>query len=274
LRASDGADAPNKYKPVTSPGVYVPTTLPIASHWPAVKPWALERASQFRPAAPPALSSEVWISDYNEIKKLGGKKSTARTPEQTEIGRFWAITGPASWDPLVRHLAATPGRSLVDNARLFALVEIAGADAVISVFDAKYTFNFWRPITAIRNGDAAENSPTAGVADWEPLVDTPMHPEYPCAHCITSVAVGTVLESEFGAGTLAKPVSMTSPTAPGVTRQWSRIQDYYDEVAVARIYGGMHYRNSTKVGQDMGRKIGRLVVQSCMKPVGAAAASK
>jgi hypothetical protein len=150
---------------------------------------------------------------------------------------------------------------------------LAAADALISVFDAKYTYNFWRPITAIRNGGAAGSSPTIGAADWEPLVDTPMHPEYPCAHCITSAAVGIVLQSEFGTGTLAKPLSMTSSTAPGVTRQWSRIQDYYDEVAVARIYGGMHYRNSAVVGQDMGRKIGQIVVQGCMKPLRTATTS-
>lgn len=212
LRASDGADAPNTYRPSTAPGVYITTTLPVGSQWGSVTPWVMERGSQFRPTGPPPLASPEWAIDYNEIKDLGGKKSTQRTPEQTDIARFWIITGPASWDPIVRQLAAAPGRSLIQNARLFALVEIATADAYIAVFDAKYTFNFWRPITAIRNGDMDGNDATNREPGWEPVIDTPLHPEYPCAHCITSAAARVVLESEFGTGSV--PLTMTSPTAP------------------------------------------------------------
>ena len=264
LRASDGAEAPNTYRPVTSPGVYVATTLPVASQWAGVKPWAMEKCSQFRPGPPPALMGSEWARDYNEIKTLGAKNSTSRTPEQTTIARFWTVTGPASWDALVRQLAAAAGRKVIDNARLFAMVEMAAADAYISIFDAKYTFNFWRPITAIRNGDLAGNKEVARVDDWQPLVDTPMHPEYPCAHCITSAAVATVLEAEFGTGTL--PLSMTSPTAPGVVRKWTTLKEYTDEVSAARVYGGIHYRNSTLVGQAMGRKVGELVVHDYLTP--------
>jgi hypothetical protein len=265
LRASDGSNAPNAYRPATSPGAYISTTLPIGTAWGGVTPWVMDRGSQFRPAPPPSLTSREWASDYNEVKDLGWKKSTSRTPEQSDIGRFWIITGPQSWDPVVRQLAAAPGRTLLANARLFALVEIAGADAYIAVFDAKYAFNFWRPITAIRNADMDGNNDTTRVPDWEPLIDTPLHPEYPCAHCIASVATGTVLESEFGKGTV--PVlTMTSPTAPGVTRKWTSIKEWEDEISAARIYGGIHYRNSTVVGQAMGRKIGDLAVQRYLKP--------
>jgi hypothetical protein len=265
LRASDGADAPNTYRPSTAPGVYITTALPIGSQWGSVTPWTMERGSQFRPAGPPQLTSPEWASDYNEIKDLGGKKSTQRTPEQTEIARFWMITGPASWDPIVRQFAAAPGRSLIQNARLFALVEIATADAYIAVFDAKYTFNFWRPITAIRNGDIDGNDATNREPGWEPLIDTPLHPEYPCAHCITSAAARAVLESEFGTGPV--PLTMTSPTAPGVVRKWANIKEFADEVSAARIYGGIHYRNSTVVGKAMGAKIGEQAIRNCMKPV-------
>ena len=264
LRASDGADAPNMYRPSTAPGVYVPTTLPIGSQWGNVTPWVMERGSQFRPAAPPALTSAEWARDYNEVKDIGGKKSTMRTPEQTEIARFWVITGPQSYDPIARQLAAAPGRSLIENARLFALVEIAVADAYIAVFDAKYTFNFWRPITAIRNGDIDGNDATSRDAGWEPVIDTPLHPEYPCAHCITSGAARAVLESEFGTGAVS--LSMTSASAPGVVHKWASIQEWAEEVAAARIYGGIHYRNSTVVGKDMGRKIGELAVKNYLKP--------
>jgi len=265
LRASDGADAPNAYRPSTAPGAYITTTLPIGTQWGNVTPWGMEHGSQFRPAAPPRLTSPEWTSDYNEIKDLGGKKSTVRTAEQTDIARFWLITGPQSWGSIARQLAAAPGRSLIQNARLFALVEIATADSYIAVFDAKYTFNFWRPITAIRNGDIDGNDATVRDAGWEPLLDTPLHPEYPCAHCINSGAARAVLESEFGTG--PTPLTMTSPTAPGVVRKWSSIGEYADEVSAARIYGGIHYRNSTVVGKAMGKKIGELAVQNYLKPV-------
>ena len=266
LRAGDGADVPGNYRPKTTPGDYVPTTLPVASQWGSVTPWVIERGSQFRPAPPPPLTSAEWAKDYNEIKEVGGKKSTVRTREQTDIARFWTITGPQSWDLIVRQLAATPGRTLSENARLFALVETATADAYIAVFDAKYTFNFWRPITAIRNGDIDGNDATVREPDWEPLVDTPLHPEYPCAHCITSAAAAAVLRSEFGVGPIPV-VTMTSPTAPGVERKWTTIQEWADEVSDARICGGLHYRNSTVIGKSMGRQIGELAVKRYLQPV-------
>jgi hypothetical protein len=174
-----------------------------------VTPWIMESGSQFHPAPPPALSSPEWAADYNEIKELGGKKSTRRTPEQTEMARFWTITGPQSLDPIVRQIASAPVRTLGQNARLFALVEMAVADSYIAVFEAKYAYNFWRPVTAIRNGDIDGNDATERDAAWEPLIDTPLHPEYPCAHCINSGAARAVLEAEFGTG--PNPLSMTAP---------------------------------------------------------------
>jgi hypothetical protein len=264
LRAEDGAIAPNTYRPVTSPGVYVMTTLPISTQWGKVTPWLLERPSQVRPGPPPVLTSEQWARDCNEVRDLGGTRSTIRTPEQTDIARFWTVVGPASWDPVLRAVASTPGRTLAQNARLFALGEMAAADAYIAVFDAKYTYNFWRPITAIRNGDTHGNAAMTRVSDWEPLLTTPLHPEYPCAHCITSAAIAAVLEREFGAAFPA--VTMTSPTAPGVVRRWTSAKAFTDEVSVARIYGGIHYRTSTVVGQTMGRQIGELAVQKYLTP--------
>jgi hypothetical protein len=265
LRANDGATAPNTYRPVTAPGVYVVTTLPVSFHWGKLTPWVLERPSQFRPGAPPALTSPEWARDYKEIMDLGGKKSTVRTTEQTDVARFWAVVGPASWDPLLRGVAAAPGRTLLQNARLFALAEMAAADAYIAVFDAKYTYNLWRPITAIRNGDQHAAGNMARVADWEPLIDTPLHPEYPCAHCITSAAIAAVLDGELGPS--FPEVTMTSPTAPGVVRRWTTGKAFTDEVSAARIYGGIHYRTSTVVGQAMGRKIGEVAVQKYLRPV-------
>jgi PAP2 superfamily len=163
-------------------------------------------------------------------------------------------------------VAAAPGRSPVQNARLFALAEMAAADAYIAVFDAKYTYNFWRPITAIGNGDQHGGaSAMMRVADWEPLVDTPLHPEYPCAHCITSAAIAAVLEAELGPS--FPEVTMTSPTAPGVVRRWTSGKVFTDEVSEARIYGGIHYRTSAIIGQTMGRQIGELAVKRYLTPV-------
>jgi hypothetical protein len=141
---------------------------------------------------------------------------------------------------------------------------MAGMDAYIAVFEAKYTYNFWRPVTAIRNADITGNAATPREAGWLPLAETPMHPEYPCAHCITSAAVAAVLRavSKDDVGEL----SVTSPTAPGVTRRWTRLEDYSNEVSNARVWAGFHYRFSTAVGQDMGRKIGELTVATQLRP--------
>lgn len=263
LRADDGAEAPESYRPRTVAGVYVPTTLPVSSQWPRVKPWILESGAQIRPGPPPALASELWARDYAEVKSLGARADSARTAAQTEAARFWTITGPAAWNPVVRALAAARPAPLVANARLFALVNMAAADALVAVFDAKYAYEFWRPITAIRNGDGDGNEATAPDPRWLPLVETPMHPEYPCAHCITAGAVAEVLESEFGKGAVT-PIEMTSPTAPGVTHRWTRLADYVAEVDQARIWGGIHYRNSTAVGEAMGREIGALAARKLL----------
>jgi PAP2 superfamily len=232
--------------------------------WPKVKPFAMTSPSQFRPQAPLALISAEWAADYNEIKSLGGKTSKLRTARQTEDANFWLITGPASYYPIVRQLVAAKQMDLVDSARFMALVSTAVADSFIAVFDAKYYYEFWRPITAIRNGDIDDNPATELDATWQPIDNTPMHPEYPCAHCISSAAVASVIEAVLGSADIPE-VAMTSTTAPGVTHRWTNVWTYADEVSLARIYAGFHYRFSTRVGQDMGRQIGRLVTQKLMR---------
>jgi hypothetical protein len=270
-RASDGADAPDSYRPKTKPGVYVPTPPMVSSTWPNLKPFALTSQSQFRPEPPIALPGEQWAADYNEIKDLGSKTSTKRSARQTEDARFWLITGPQSADPIVRQLAMKKEMSVTDCARFTALVAVAATDAGIAVFDAKYNYDFWRPITAIRNGDMDDNPATERDATWQPIDATPMHPEYPCAHCIVSGAVAAAIEAALGTAEIPE-VSMTSPTAPGVTHRWTNIRAYNEEVSHARIWAGFHYRFSVRVGQDMGRKVGRYVVDTLMQPVVAAGA--
>jgi hypothetical protein len=270
-RAKDGADAPDAYQYKTKPGVYVPTPIMVSSTWPNVKPFALASASQFRPEPPIALNSAQWATDYNEIKDFGGKASSKRSERQTEDARFWLITGPQSSEPVVRQIVAAKKMSLIDSARFMALTAVAGADAGIAVFDAKYRYEFWRPITAIRNGDTDDNPATERDATWQPIDNTPMHPEYPCAHCIISGAIASAIEAALGTADIPE-VAMTSPTAPGVTHRWTNIRAYNDEVSYARIWAGFHYRFSVRVGQDMGREIGEHVVKNLMQPVTVAGA--
>jgi hypothetical protein len=264
-RAADGADAPNTYRPATTAGAYTPTVLPFAPSWGSVKPFALQSGSQFRPGPPPALTSTEWAADYEEVKRLGAKVGSARTAEQTAIARFWEYTGPGTYMPVARQVADAKRLSPLERARVYALVALTAADALVAVFDAKYTFNFWRPVTAIRNGDQDGNDATARDAGWEPLISTPLHPEYPCAHCISQTAVASVLAALFG--DTVPELALTSPTAPGVTRRYRRLSDYAAEVLEARIYDGVHYRYSGNVGAAMGRQIAAYVVGNVLTPL-------
>jgi PAP2 superfamily len=258
-RADDGATTPESYRPHAAAGAYVPTAIPAVPQWPQRKPWLMASAAQFRPGPPPALTSSLWARDYNEVRALGGKGSKARSAEQSEIAQFWDYSLPPIYYGVVRSVALAPGREATQNARLFATVTQAMDDAMIAVFDTKYHYNFWRPVTAIRGGDTDGNDATEREAGWASFIDTPMHPEYPSAHSILASALGTVLQAEIGAGPV--PVlSTTSLTAKGVTRRWNKVEDFVAEVGSARVYGGMHYRFSAEIGAAMGRQIGALAV--------------
>ena len=264
-RLDDGAATPEAYRPHTTAGAYVPTTIPAVSQWPQRKPWLMTSAAQFRPGPPPALTSALWARDYNEIKAMGSKNSTRRTAEQTDLARFWEATLPPIYHGVVRSVANQPGRDVTQNARLFAAVTQASDDAIIAVMDAKYHYNFWRPVTAIRRGDIDGNDATERDASWTPLIETPMHPEYPCAHCIVASSVGTVLKAEIGAGP-TPTLTTTSSAVQGVSRSWTKVDDFIQEVSLARICDGVHYRNSTEVGTAMGKQVGELAVAKYLQP--------
>jgi len=270
-RANDGATAVDPYRPKTRPGQYVPTTTVVASTWPTLRPFVLASPSQFRPGPPPALKSREWAADYNEIKELGGKTSSKRSAQQTETARFWLMVGPQAYHPLARQRVLDRHLNLVDCARFMALFAVTLTDSYIAVFDAKYHYEFWRPVTAIRNGDLDDNPATERDATWQPLDATPMHPEYPCAHCILSGAAAVLLES-LAAGQPLPDLSLTSPTAPGATHHWSSLGDFTTEVANSRIWAGFHYRNSTRVGTAMGREVAQYVLTHTMQPLAATAA--
>jgi len=260
-------DVANSYRPATSAGVYVPTTLPVGWDTRAARPFAMREPSQFRPGPPPPLSSTTWARDYNETKRIGGRRSTDRSDEQTRVARFWAASGIAIYNPVIRQTAAAAGPELSDRARVYAIAYIALADAGIAVFDAKYEYNFWRPLTAIRNGDIDGNDATERDAEWMPLIDAPMHPEYPCAHCISSAALGEVMEQVLGIGDLASPLSMSSPVGSDTQkRSWIRVSDFATELGNSRLWSGIHYRNSIAVGAAMGKQVGRYVLETTLKP--------
>jgi PAP2 superfamily len=257
---NDVADT-EPYRPLTSPGVYVPTTFPLGYAVSQHKPWFLKSAAQFRPGPPPALKSALWARDYNEIKSIGAAESTTRNSEQTQIGRFWATALPDVHIGVVSSLARAPGRDITRNARLFAAVTGALNDTEIAVFEAKYHYQFWRPITAIRNGDIDDNPATDRDAGWTPLIVTPIQPEYPCAHCMIASTIATVIRADIGKEPLPT-LSTTSNTLPGVTRHWTRTEDLVQEVSLGRMYCGVHYRNSTEVGNKMGEEVGTVVAKA------------
>jgi hypothetical protein len=268
-RANDGASAPDAYRPKTTPGTYIPTPITYGWALATMTPFALASPSQFRAKLPPSLKSAEWARDYNEIKDFGAKNSMKRTAQQTENARFWLVGGPLAYDQLPRQIVIAKNMDLLDSARFMALFSIATTDAVIAVFDAKYKYEFWRPITAIRNGDIDGNSATERDATWQPIDATPMHPEYPCAHCILSSSVAAVIEGLFGGDEIPE-VSLTSPFLPGVTHHFTNLRVFSDEIANARICAGFHYRFSTIAGREMGQKIGEYVAKTVLQPAQAA----
>ncbi|MBW8848695.1 MAG: vanadium-dependent haloperoxidase [Burkholderiales bacterium] len=266
--ATDGASTADTYQWQTTPGRYVPTVVPAAATWPLRKPWVLTRPDQFRPGPPPDLGSELWARDLQEVRAVGAKNSTTRTPAQTDIARFWEETRPVVYYPVIRAVSQMPGRTVAQNARLYAAAGMAMDDALIAVFDAKYAYNFWRPITAIRVEHLAGGSKTVADTGWMPFIATPMHPEYPCAHCVASGALGAVLREEMRGRAMPR-LSSTSPTMPGAVREWDSVEAFMDEVRMARVYDGVHYRNSTEVGNQLGMTVGALVQKSFAAPLAA-----
>ena len=249
-----------------TPGVWVAagTAAPVVPGWGQVTPWVLRSGSQFRPDGPPALDSGRYTRDYNEVRDLGSLTSLIRTTEQTMIASFWRASPSVIWNTVARQVVDAHGLDLSARARVFALMYLATADAGIVCWDAKYVFNFWRPMSAIRNGDADGNDDTLGDPAWQPLFPTPQHPEYVSGHSTNSSAMATALSLLFGddPGVL---IVATSPTNAGFERRWSTFSEGVEEVIEARIYSGMHYRTSDEVGARLGRTVARFVVNHALR---------
>ena len=267
-RASDGTSVPDTYRPITTPGTWIPTTAPIFAEYARATPWVMKSADQVRPPPPPDLKSELYARDYNETKEIGGAKSTKRTAEQTAAVKFWTQQnfGPA-WQEAARQLSAARNLSLADNARLFALLNMGTANTFITDWDAKFTYNFWRPITAIRNGDQDGNDATERDAGWAPLNATPMHPEYPSQAAIMAGVSMGIFEGLLGRD-LSVPIVVSDLVDPKVQRRYANAQAMSDETRDVRIWGGIHFRSSLDVGYQMGRKIAEFLIENSLKPMG------
>ena len=270
LRDNDGRDAVVLYRPGSGPGVWLPTPPAFqpaaAPEAPYVQPFALTSASQFRAEPPPELNSETWTRDYNEVKRLGAAIGSERTPEQTDIGRFWSDQPILQWNRAWRNISINQGLSLPDNARFFAMLTTATADAIIAAWDSKYFYNFWRPVTAIRAGDTDGNPNTEADPNWIGQVITPNHPEYPAAHgCFSGASVHT-LKFFFGTDRFDLVVNSSVAGLINPVRSFSSFSQVLDEVADARVYGGMHYRNSAKKGAKIGKQVSRYVTSHFFRP--------
>jgi len=261
----DPAIAQLPYRPRTTPGEWIATPLPqIEPHMSAFRPWVIPSAEALRPPPPPALTDPIWARDYEEVRRLGGRTSTERTPRQTLVARYRQAF---DLTPSMRLAADAPGRRPVQNARMFALYQMAFDDAALAMIAAKFHYNYWRPITAIRNGAADGNDATPPDPAWTPLLGTPNFPEYPCGHCTVAAAAAEVMTAETGRAP-AGGVRVSSQTIPlsavQVLPDWD---EWAQQVSDSRIYGGVHYRFSNDAGDEIGRRAARMVLDRVMRPL-------
>jgi hypothetical protein len=270
LRADDGRDKnptlADLHPPAPGPGVWQPdTSRPVLGlRLPGIRPLALTSASQFRPDGPNSLTSVEYAEDFNQVKQLGRVDSTTRTVEQTTQALFWTDHDIRQWNDGLLRLAAARGLDLVQTARMLAMAHVAGGDAMIACFDAKYHYWFWRPYQAIPLAGTDGNPATVPDPTWKPLGTTPNFPEYPSAHACHSTAVVTALDAFFGTDKI--PFSLDSRVT-GTTRHYDRLRDVVKDVDLARVLVGFHFFSSDEQGSSLGRQVGRYVVQHLFQPV-------
>jgi hypothetical protein len=271
LRSNDGSNAiPAPFVFGNAPGDYQSTPpnfpkQPQFTHWSRVIPFALERASQFRLVPPPQLTSDTYTDAFNEVKSLGIVKSTTASADQALTGHFWNGAIQNYWNEIAQTASVAHNLTTAQNARLFALLNLTLADGVIAFYDTKYTYNFWRPVTAIRAADTDNNPDTAADPNWLPQVgNTTPDPSYPGAHAVISAAAARVLTSFFKTDHFNFNVS--SEVLPGVQRSFSRISAAAEEATLSRIFAGVHFRFDLTNGQRLGREIADFVVDNFLTP--------
>src|SRR5262245_24898963 len=283
LRANDGRFPPNQvpFVGATNPGAWRPTEsfigtppappsfAPMLTPWVAnVTPFTLKSGDQWRAKAPPALTSREYTRDYYEVKAMGARFNSARTPEQTDFAIFWAANYVALWNRAVRDIAAARVHNIGDSARLFALVNLSMADAGITAWNTKVAYNFWRPITAIRLGDEDTNPATVGDPDWQPLINTPNYPDYTSGANNVTGAATRALALYFGSDEMTFTVMTTNTMAIQQTRAYSRFSDAADDVVTARVFEGIHFRFADAEARKQGRHVAQWAFAHFLKPLG------
>ncbi len=267
-RRNDGAETiEDEYIADPTAGKWQPTAaggLAVLPEWGEVAPFALDTGSQFRPVAPPDLTSETYTNDFNQVKALGKIDSTTRTAEQTQIARFWAdglgtYTPSGHWNQIAEEAALSEGNTLIENARLFAALNVSLADAGIAAWDSKYTYEFWRPVTAIQQANTDNNPNTLADTTWQPLIPTPLFPEYVSGHSTFSGAAATILTDAFGSSYQFN-ASTVNPVLTGITRHFNSFQAAAGEASDSRIYGGIHFKTAGKEGLKLGDNIANYVL--------------
>lgn len=270
-RADDGSAGPGVYTPSGEPGRWEPTApgfLPaLLPHWGGVTPFAMLSGDQFRPAAPPALTTPEYADFWQQVYELGRVDSPLRTADQTEIALIWeggpgTPTPPGQWNEIAQTLARSQGNTFEENVRLFAYLNLATADAAINSWDCKYEYDLWRPITAIQKADLDGNPLTSPDPDWLPLITTPPFPAYTSGHSSFSGSSATILINFFG----TDEIDFTFE-AIGFARDFSSIWAAAEEAGFSRIYGGIHYNFDNTAGLDAGREIGNFVTDTYLAPV-------
>jgi hypothetical protein len=272
LRSNDKSSLANtSYPGSTDIGKWRPTgsASALLPGWGNVDTFGINSAKQFAAGGPPSLTSVEYANAYNEVKAYGASNSTIRTAEQTDIAKVWAagagtVTPPGMWNEIATQAGTVKGNSLEDNLRMYGTLNVALADAAIASWDTKYTYSFWRPVTAIRNGDLDGNSATAGDATWTSLLTTPPHPSYTSGHSTFSAAGAAVLGTLFGDNV---SFTVTSPDTPGVARNFNSFSAAAAEAGQSRIFGGIHYQFDNQIGLTMGQQIGNYVTSNTFQPV-------
>src|SRR6266478_5531864 len=271
-RSNDRSDAqPIPYVFGNAPGGYQSTPpnfppQPQFTHWSRVTPFALERANQFRPGPPPVLTSDTYSDVFNEVKSLGIAGSTTATPDQALTGRFWNGAIQNYWNEIAQTTAVAHNLTTAQNARLFAELNVAFADDVIAFYDAKYAYNFWRPVTAIREAATDGNPKTLADPNWLPEVgNTTPDPAYPGAHAVISASGASVLISFFRRNDF--DFTVTSEVLPGVDRSFTSFSAAAEEATLSRIFGGVHFRSDLTTGQRLGRDVADFVVDNFFTPL-------
>jgi membrane-associated phospholipid phosphatase len=264
LRADDGSLPPQFHVPgSTEPGVWqltpgCPPAGGILLHWGQVRPFGIARSDQFRSAPPPPLVSRRYANDYTEVRSVGDAASFERPTDRADVARFYNVSlAVATWNPAVRQVAASRGATIAENARTFALLNMAISDALVSVMETKYHYLFWRPHTAILRGDEDGNSKTTADADFTPYIPTPCFPSYPSAHASASYAARAVAARIFGERHHA--ITLTHPAVPDVVLHYTTFGAIARDIDDARIFGGIHFRFDQEAGARQGRQVGSFV---------------